>query len=151
MGQGCDDAQALRRLLDRADVIAIGPGLGTDAWARSLFAAVLESDKALVLDADALNLLAAEPVTLANAVLTPHPGEAARLLGCTTAEIQRDRLAALQAIERRYAAVVVLKGAGRLISGDPYVAVCPYGNPGMGTGEIGRARCWERVWWYGEK
>src|SRR3546814_7775371 len=78
MCHGCDDAQALRPLLDRADVIAIGPGLGTDAWARSLFAAVLESDKALVLDADALNLLAAEPVTLANAVLTPHPGEAAR-------------------------------------------------------------------------
>src|SRR3546814_16851996 len=97
MGQGCDDAQALRPLLDRADVIAIGPGLGTDAWARSLFAAVLESDKALVLDADALNLLAAEPVTLANAVLTPHPGDAARLLGCTTAAIHRDRLAALQA------------------------------------------------------
>src|SRR3546814_17264358 len=88
MCHGCDDAQALRPLLDRTDVIAIGPGLGTDAWARSLFAAVLESDKALVLAADALNLLAAEPVTLANAVLTPHPGDAARLLGCTKAEIQ---------------------------------------------------------------
>src|SRR3546814_20941412 len=78
MCHGCDDTQALRPLLDRADVIAIGPGLGPDACARSLFAAVLDSDKAPMPDPAALNLLAAEPVPLATPVLPPHPAEAAR-------------------------------------------------------------------------
>lgn len=139
MCHGCEDAQQLRPLIDKADVIAVGPGLGTDGWARTLLSAVLESGKPLLLDADALNLLAAEPVTLTDAILTPHPGEAARLLGCSTVEIQRDRLAALQALEHRYGAVVVLKGAGSLISDDVCPVICPYGNPGMGVGGMGDA------------
>lgn len=139
MCHGCDDAELLRPLIDKADVVAIGPGLGMDGWARALLSAVLYSGKPLLLDADALNLLAAEPMTLTNAILTPHPGEAARLLDCSTGDIQRDRLAALQEIERRYGAVVVLKGTGSLISDDACPAVCPYGNPGMGVGGMGDA------------
>lgn len=139
MCHGCSDARQLRALVVKADVVAVGPGLGTDHWARALLSVALDSGKALVLDADALNLLASEPTAPANAVLTPHPGEAARLLGCSTVDVQRDRLAALLEIERRYAAVVVLKGAGSLISGQAVPAVCPYGNPGMAVGGMGDA------------
>lgn len=130
------DELAVRALIARADVVAIGPGLGQDRWARGLWSAAIDSGKPLIVDADALNLLAAEPAVLPAAVLTPHPGEAARLLGVTTAEIQRDRLAALRELESRYHAAIVLKGAGSLCSGHP-PRVCPFGNPGMAVGGSG--------------
>ena len=139
MCRGGDDVVSLRPLLRKVDVIAIGPGLGTDDWARTLLSAALDSGKPLVIDADALNLLAGEPVTLNDAILTPHPGEAARLLGCRNAAVQGDRLAALHAIEQRFGATVVLKGAGTLVSGPSCPAVCPYGNPGMAVGGMGDA------------
>lgn len=139
MAHAVDGEAALRPLLARASVVAVGPGLGQAAWGRSLFDTALTCGKPLLLDADALNLLAQAPRALpAQTVLTPHPGEAARLLGCDTATIQRDRYAAVRALARRYAAVVVLKGAGSLIA-DPSgrVAVCPWGNPGMASGGMG--------------
>jgi NAD(P)H-hydrate epimerase len=139
MCRDCDDVAQLRPLLRQVDAIAVGPGLGTDAWARTLLSAVLDSGKPLVIDADALNLLASEPVSPADAILTPHPGEAARLLGCGTAAIQADRLAALHAIEQGFGATVVLKGAGTLVSGQPCPVICPYGNPGMAVGGMGDA------------
>lgn len=133
------DAAALGGLLQHASVIALGPGLGQGSWSHALWHAGLAAGKPTVLDADALNLLAREPMSLpALTVLTPHPGEAARLLGATSAEIARDRFAAARAIAKRYAAIVVLKGAGSLIAnpeGD--VAVCPWGNPGMASGGMG--------------
>ncbi|NKF23276.1 NAD(P)H-hydrate dehydratase [Solimonas marina] len=134
----CETPDALQALMVRADVVAIGPGLGSDDWARSLFAAALASDKPLVVDADALNLLAATPQALHDAIITPHPGEAGRLLGLATREVQADRLAAVQALQARYGAAVVLKGAGTVVSGQP-PAVCPYGNPGMAVGGMGDA------------
>ena len=134
-----DDALALAPLLQRATVIAVGPGLGQDAWGRMLFHAALGAGKPLVIDADALNLLAQQPRTLSMpCVLTPHPGEAARLLGCDTAMIQHDRFAAARALAARHAAVVVLKGAGTVIA-DSHgrIAACPWGNPGMASGGMG--------------
>ncbi|MGA9342438.1 MAG: NAD(P)H-hydrate dehydratase [Rhodanobacteraceae bacterium] len=144
MAHGCDDPQTLAPRMDRANVVALGPGLGTGAWGHALWETVLgreetSRDRAFVLDADALNLLARQPRTLpANAVLTPHPGEAARLLGCDVAEIQRDRFAAVRALAKNHAAVVVLKGAGSLIA-DPSgrVALCRWGNPGMASAGMG--------------
>lgn len=136
MAHGIAQGQALKALLARADTVVIGPGLGQDAWAHELWCAVLESGKPLVVDADALNLLARQAETLGDAVLTPHPGEAARLLGWRNAQVQADRLQALRTLEARYGACVVLKGAGTLISGEP-VALCPYGNPGMAVGGMG--------------
>lgn len=139
MVRGIDGADGLDPLLSRASVVAIGPGLGQAPWGRSLFEATLASGKPLLLDADALNLLAHAPRELPpSTVLTPHPGEAARLLECDTATIQRDRYAAVRSLARRYAAVVVLKGAGSLIA-DPQgrVAVCRWGNPGMASGGMG--------------
>jgi NAD(P)H-hydrate epimerase len=92
-----------------------------------------------VWDADALNMLAEERVTLPKeCVITPHPGEAARLLGMTTAQIQADRPAAAHALSKKYTAVVVLKGAGSLIaSPDGQLAVCHQGHPAMATAGLG--------------
>lgn len=133
-----ETAEALAALLERASVIAIGPGLGQDDWARQLFSAALAAGKPMVVDADALNLLAAAPQSRADWVLTPHPGEAARLLGVSTAEIGRDRAAAAARLRQRYGGVAVLKGAGSLIHGER-TWLCPYGNPGMASGGMGDA------------
>lgn len=135
-------ASAATDLLQSADVIAIGPGLGRSEWGRAAFSNALEAarsrDLPTVLDADALNLLAEQPkLTLpARCVLTPHPGEAARLLGGSAAEIQCDRLGALKELQARYAATVVLKGAGSLVSDDiPWI--CDRGTPAMAAPGMG--------------
>jgi NAD(P)H-hydrate epimerase len=139
MVHGVDGPQTLAPLLERASVLALGPGLGQAAWGHALWLTALDANKPLVLDADGLNLLTREPRQFrAPTVLTPHPGEAARLLGVSTAEIERDRFAAVRELARRYAAVVVLKGAGSLIADpDGRLDVCPWGNPGMASGGMG--------------
>src|SRR4030095_13146081 len=93
----------------------------------------------IVLDADALNLLARDPLSLpANTVLTPHPGEAARLLACDTRTLAADRFPAVRELARRHQCVSVLKGAGTLVAtAHGEVAVCPWGNPGMASGGMG--------------
>ncbi|AXI84527.1 NAD(P)H-hydrate dehydratase [Xylella taiwanensis] len=129
----------LTPLLAAADVVALGPGLGQDLWGQALWSTTLDSGCALVVDADALNLLAAAPRALpSGAILTPHPGEAGRLLGCETAQVQADRRAAAQALAARFAAVVVLKGAGSVIAA-PRCLPCliDAGNPGMAVGGMG--------------
>jgi len=132
------DARQLRSLLARAGVVVIGPGLGKSDWAKILLACVLEAPQPLVVDADALNLLAADASRRDNWVLTPHPGEAGRLLQQTTAAVQVDRFAAAHAIRQRYAGCVVLKGAGSIIGSDAGpMAVCAAGNPGMATAGMG--------------
>lgn len=138
MVQAVDGASALELLLARASVVALGPGLGQDAWARALWSSALDAGKPLVIDADALNLLAAMPRTVPSAILTPHPGEAARLLGTDTASIQRDRFGAAQALVERYGAVVVLKGAGTVVAAPGQLPrVIAAGNPGMAVGGMG--------------
>lgn len=136
MSRAVETPQQFRDAVTAADVIAIGPGLGQEGWGRLMLGAALESAKPLVMDADALNLLAAAPQRREAWVLTPHPGEAARLLGCKTSEIQVDRRAAVAALQKRYGGVVVLKGAGSLVQGRG-LSLCPYGNPGMGVGGMG--------------
>jgi NAD(P)H-hydrate epimerase len=139
MPHGVHVPRNLEPLLARASVLAVGPGLGQDEWGRGLWQMALDIDKPLVLDADGLNLLAATPHDLPSAcVLTPHPGEAARLLGVAITEIQADRFAAARALAQKHRAVVVLKGAGSLVADpDGQVAVCPWGNPGMASGGMG--------------
>lgn len=128
----------LLALMGQADVVAIGPGLGQDAWARDMLGRVLQSKSPLVLDADALNLLAKEPTRNNRWVLTPHPGEAARMLGVSTAEIQKDRRATAIQLQQRYGGVAVLKGGGSWVRGE-HSWLCPYGNPGMAVGGMGDA------------
>lgn len=137
MVHGIGSSEALLPLLRRATVVAIGPGLGQSAWAMRLLATVLERDRVLVLDADALNLIAQEPLALPRAVLTPHPGEAARLLGISTAQIHADRFAAATALHERYRGVVVLKGAGTIVADDGIPTLIAAGNPGMSAGGMG--------------
>lgn len=138
MAHAVEDATQLTPLLARATVVAIGPGLGRSEWARALLARVLDTALPLVVDADALNLLAREPLRRDNWILTPHPGEAARLLGCGTADIAADRYHAVRELAARYGGVAVLKGAGTLIARqDGAVMVCAAGNPGMAGGGMG--------------
>jgi NAD(P)H-hydrate epimerase len=139
MCRGVERPAEFRPLLERAKVIALGPGLGQDGWAKAMFQAALESGLPLVVDADALNLLAAVPLRRDDWVLTPHPGEAARLLNSDTRTLQADRFAALQRLRDQYGGVAVLKGAGSLIGsgGSRPPAVCSDGNPGMASGGSG--------------
>lgn len=124
-------------LLEKASVIAVGPGLGQSEWAARLFASSINSDKTLIVDADALNLLASEPHKRDNWILTPHPGEAARLLDITIEEVQADRFSAVSKIADKFGGVVILKGCGSLIYADGNIAVCDKGNPGMASGGMG--------------
>jgi NAD(P)H-hydrate epimerase len=120
-------------------VIAIGPGLGQQAWGASMWASVLASGKPCVIDADALNMLAREPRALpADMVMTPHPGEAGRLLDCRTGDVQSDRFAAARSLVDRYQCVVVLKGAGTIVAAPGRAPrVISAGNPGMAVGGMG--------------
>lgn len=138
MVRALDDAEALAALFARADVLALGPGLGQGEWGRALFLRVLHDPRPRVLDADALNLLAQAPRALPGVVLTPHPGEAARLLGCSVEAVQADRLRAVHALVQRYQACVVLKGAGSLVAAPGETPrVIDAGNPGMAVGGMG--------------
>jgi ADP-dependent NAD(P)H-hydrate dehydratase / NAD(P)H-hydrate epimerase len=139
MCRGIDGAQELAPLLERASVIALGPGLGREAWGERVYHLVSQSGLPLVLDADALYWLCHQPDRRDDRIITPHPGEAARLLGLGVDEVQADRFAAVKALQARYGGVAVLKGAGTLIAdsrGHP-PALCSDGNPGMATGGSG--------------
>lgn len=138
MCHSVDDGEDLKPLLKRATVIAVGPGLGTDKWARSVFRMAIKRKLPLVIDADALNMLALISGKADYWILTPHPGEAARLLDVSTEEIQADRPKAVAALQEKYGGTVVLKGAGSLISSAEGPAwLCSAGNPGMAAPGMG--------------
>jgi ADP-dependent NAD(P)H-hydrate dehydratase / NAD(P)H-hydrate epimerase len=137
MCHGMESAGELTLLMEKASVLVIGPGLGQSDWAHELFMATVKAHKTLIIDADGLNLLARSPLTNPEWILTPHPGEASRLLGCSTAEVQQDRFASVSAIRTKYDGIVILKGAGTLISSEDEIAVSTTGNPGMASGGMG--------------
>ena len=136
---GTDDADSADLLLDRATVIAIGPGLGRSQWSESLLRKALDASKPLVIDADGLNLVAKLDLKIPpGAILTPHPGEAARLLGMPSGEIMDNRLKSASAISERFDATVVLKGAGSLVAcGGVVRALNPVTNAALGTAGSG--------------
>ena len=138
MATGVSSVADMTALLEQASVIAIGPGLGQSDWSAALLARVLDTRLPLVVDADALNLLSRAPVRRDNWMLTPHPGEAARLLGTSVAEVESDRFAAASALQAKYGGVIVLKGSGTIIVDHAArVSVCAAGNPGMASGGMG--------------
>lgn len=138
MCHGIEKASALESLLDKASVIIVGPGLGKTKWSRHLFELAIEVDLPKVVDADALNLLSESPRVEHNWILTPHPGEAARLLQQAIESIQADRIESANALVNRFGGVVVLKGAGTIIQMENEMpTICPYGNPGMATAGMG--------------
>lgn len=142
MSQGVESVDELIPMLEKANVIIIGPGLGQSTWAKSLLARVLESDLPLVIDADALNLLAdgfsEQDQASSKWVLTPHPGEAARLLNSDSKTIQSDRYKSIHSLHEDYPGPIVLKGSGSLIADtNGNLFVCDAGNPGMASGGMG--------------
>lgn len=144
-GQVQFDESQIRAALEGKDAVVVGPGLGTHEEAQKLVRfLVSEMALPLVLDADALTCVSRDPTMLtraqARALLTPHPGEMARLVGGDTLSVQADRLGSAGAFARQYGCTLVLKGARSLIAAaDGSVWINPTGNPGMGTGGMGDA------------
>lgn len=134
--------KSIKDILSQVDAVCFGMGLGRDDWAKQIYQQwfnLLNQSEHLevVLDADALWFLAKQPQKLnAHIYLTPHPGEAATLLGCSTTQIENDRISAIYALQQKYAGQWVLKGAGSLILEDA-LYICTQGNAGMGTGGMG--------------
>ncbi|WP_440784831.1 NAD(P)H-hydrate dehydratase [Pseudomonas syringae] len=139
MSAAIRSANQLMALIEPASVLVVGPGLGQASWGCSLLSAAANADRPQVWDADALNMLATGQVSLpAHSVITPHPGEAARLLGVGIKEIQADRLAAARALARKFNTVCVLKGSGSLIAdAHGQLALCDRGHPAMATAGLG--------------
>ena len=137
MSYPAEREEEIKFLISKATVIGVGPGLGKSEWAATLFATAVNSDKPLIVDADALNLLALEPIKRDNWILTPHPGEAARLLDMTIEEVQADRFSAIKSLAEKFAGTIVLKGNGTLIYSEGITYVCDKGNPGMASGGMG--------------
>lgn len=132
------DENNIKEILSLVDAICFGMGLGRDDWAKQIYQQwfnLLNQSTRLevVLDADALWFLAKQPEKLNTHIYaTPHPGEAATLVGCSTAQIENDRIAAIYALQQKYAGQWVLKGAGSLILEDN-LYICTQGNAGMGN------------------
>ena len=128
----------LTGLLDQMDAIVVGPGLGRDSWGTALLALILDKADPSLLDADALNLLSLDRQPVRGSVVTPHPAEAARLLGQSTDNVSGDRPGAVRAISKALDAVCVLKGCGTLVCSDEdALLLCDRGNPGMASAGMG--------------
>ncbi len=141
MAHGLDENADFPEAAGRATVVALGPGLGQSAWSRRVWETALALDRPLIVDADGLNLLARNPQRRDDWILTPHPGEAARLLETDVPGVESDRLQAVHRLTERYGGVVVLKGVGTLIASanSDDVWLCDRGNPGMASGGMGDA------------
>lgn len=137
MCHGIKEAKELKPLLAKASVIVLGPGLGQSAWSKQLFKTVLNTPQPKIIDADGLNLLAKQPKKSNHWILTPHPGEATRLLNITSKDIQSDREKAVKQLQQKYDGVIVLKGAGSLVCSANSLSICQAGNPGMASGGMG--------------
>ncbi|WP_062263336.1 bifunctional ADP-dependent NAD(P)H-hydrate dehydratase/NAD(P)H-hydrate epimerase [Endozoicomonas arenosclerae] len=141
MASGVSCAEDLRPLIAGKNLLVVGPGLGKDSWARELLTEVLNAECPVVVDADGLNIISEDPALLKGRkypmILTPHPGEAARLLNTSIATINADRVKAAKEIFNKYKAVVVLKGAGTLVYDGQSLNLCSDGNPGMAVAGMG--------------
>ncbi len=136
------DWNELPVMLERASVIIIGPGLGQSKKARKILKQLQTVDKPMVVDADALHVDFISSLVSTSVVLTPHPGETARLLSTTTAAIQQDRLGAVQQLTSDWPYTSVLKGAGTLIAEkNQPLTLCPHGHAGMATAGMGDVLC----------
>jgi len=150
MVKAIDDSNDLVNLFAKASVVVLGPGLGQSDWSNVCLQLTLthlaENPKPLVLDADALNLISqgagkSELEKNPDVIITPHPGEAARLLGCTTSEIQANRVGSVTRLQEQFGGAAILKGSGTLVCFSQgqrlQVEQCAHGNPGMATGGMG--------------
>lgn len=141
---GVEEGDSIEFAIEKASVIVAGPGIGRGRWGAFLLEQILASDLPLVLDADGLNYLSVlaeqspEATQRGNWVLTPHPGEASRLLGCSTEDIQKNRFSSMEQLVEAFGGAVLLKGAGTLVKEhDKLAQLITTGNPGMATGGMG--------------
>lgn len=125
--------------VNNQEFLVIGPGLGMSIWSEDLFEFFMKTNQPKLLDADALNLLAesSRQYDLSNSIITPHPKEAARLIGVSVEEIQQDRKLAAKKLHEKYGAIVVLKGANSIIFDGKDFVLCPYANPAMAVAGMG--------------
>jgi len=143
MVRGVEKGSELAGLIEAADVVVAGTGLGESAWAEKMARTCLGSPAPVVMDADGLNLLArmgpeSTRLLAGQWIITPHPAEAARLLACPSGQVQADRVGAALELAERFQAVTVLKGCGTVVTApDGRYAICPFGNPGMATAGSG--------------
>lgn len=143
MVSGVVSGQELEPLLEKPSVLVVGPGLGNSPWSEQMLQQAIKTGLPMVLDADALNILSQGRITLSDKerslIITPHPGEAARLLSVTTSDIQADRFVAARKLSDNFNGVAVLKGAGSLIAApdSEIIGICSAGNPGMASGGMG--------------
>ena len=133
---GIESPEEIKPLLEKTNCLAIGPGLTNSAWSKMIFKATINSELPMVIDAGALDLLIAPAPS--QAILTPHPGEAARLLNCNPQDIQKDRIIAVKTLANNFKTVAILKGENTLIAAPgENVFLCPLGNPGMASAGMG--------------
>lgn len=135
-----DASTELQTLIEKASMIVLGPGLGQSSWSKQLFHSTMASTKPLLIDADGLNWLARDlhHPTKSPLILTPHPGEAARLLSTNSSEIQANRIEAIQYLHKKFGGIVILKGANTLLmTNDKPLKICTAGNPAMATAGMG--------------
>ncbi len=144
MAIGVSSGQELEPFLSRPSVLVLGPGLGTSAWSEQLLQKALDTKISMVIDADALNIISSGKIQISrenaeNCVITPHPGEAARLLNISVKEVELDRVSAVIELQKVFGTTVVLKGLGTIVCGrsSEVVSICPYGNPGMASAGMG--------------
>ncbi|RYD95111.1 MAG: NAD(P)H-hydrate dehydratase [Sphingobacteriales bacterium] len=143
MAIGVVSGQELEPFLTRPTVLVVGPGLGRSPWSEQMLQQAAKSGLPMVVDADALNIIAEGRVlpnitSRNNWLLTPHPGEAARLLGVSNHDIQATRFESIETIQKKFGGAVILKGAGSLVAGESGITgVVTDGNPGMATGGMG--------------
>ncbi len=145
MSQCIENKIGFEPLCEQSEVVVLGPGLGLNDWSKRVFDYLIElhlnRQRPMLIDADGLTLLAEQqtenPRKSDYWILTPHPGEAAKLLACSTAEIQQDRIGAVKAVAAQFGGVCVLKGAGTLVADCGGVRVCEHGNTGMATAGMG--------------
>jgi len=136
-------AQKNENIFAHKNVIVIGPGLGKSAWAKHLLKAALACDLPKIIDADALNLISENKKIplLKNSIITPHVGEAARLLGCSISQIQKNRKLSAEKLQKKFGAIAILKGRNSLICGPDFLHECKFGNPGMAVAGMGDVLC----------
>lgn len=138
MATAIDEPSILNKLLTKATVVVLGPGLGRSDWSHEVFKYAINTMLPMVLDADGLFLITETPHVRDNWVLTPHPGEAATLLHKAKSIAPNERMASIQQLIKQYNATVVLKGSGTLVgSPNESIEICNTGNPGMSSAGMG--------------
>lgn len=144
MGCDIDNPTEIENLIKKVTFIILGPGLGQSAWSKSVIDIIFNhaAQVPMLIDADGLNWLANSPRTSPHWILTPHPGEAARLLNTTVDKVQFDRKKAIQSLQEKYGGIIVLKGAQTLIAKEKEpIQLCQAGNPGMASPGMGDLLC----------